>query len=85
MCSRQDVRLILMASVRKSGRIQVGFVISHLSHGGVQRQIYELVRRIDRQHFECFIYSISERNVPYADMIKKLGATLQVVKLQGSF
>jgi len=74
-----------MASVPKSGRIRVGFVISHLSQGGAQRQIYELVRRIDPQRFECFIYSLSERNVPYADMIKELGATVRVVKRQGHF
>ena len=79
------MRLISMASVRKSERIRAAFVISHLSHGGAQRQICELVRRIDPHRYECFIYSLSERNVPYADMIRELGATIRVVKRQGHF
>jgi hypothetical protein len=31
------------------------------------------------------MYSLSERNVPYADMIRELGATIRVIKRQGHF
>jgi glycosyltransferase involved in cell wall biosynthesis len=65
--------------------VRIGFVISHLSHGGAQRQIYELVRRISPEHFQCFVYSLSEMISPYGAMITETGAELRVIKRDGHF
>jgi glycosyltransferase involved in cell wall biosynthesis len=68
-----------------SKQVRIGFVISHLSHGGAQRQIYELVRRISPEHFQCFVYSLSEMISPYGGMITETGAKLRVIKREGHF
>jgi glycosyltransferase involved in cell wall biosynthesis len=74
-----------MDNVLNSGQVRIGFVISHLSHGGAQRQLYELARSINPKHFQCFVYSLSEMISPYSGMIREAGATLRVLKRQGHF
>ncbi len=66
-------------------RTRIGYVIGQLSHGGAERQLYELVRGIGTQRFECFVYCLSERIFPYGDMIREAGATLRIVKRHGHF
>jgi glycosyltransferase involved in cell wall biosynthesis len=66
-------------------RTRIGYVIGQLTHGGAERQLYELVRGIDSKRFQCFVYCLSEWISPYGDMIRETGATLRILKRQGHF
>lgn len=66
-------------------RTRIGFVIGQLSYGGAERQLYELIRGLDSNRFQCFVYCLSERIFPYGDMIRESGATLHILKRQGHF
>lgn len=69
----------------KAERIRIGYVIGQLSQGGAERQLYELVRRLDPRRFQCCVYALSERVTPYGDMIRAAGAELRVLKHKGHF
>ncbi|MFQ5902991.1 MAG: glycosyltransferase [Candidatus Binatia bacterium] len=66
-------------------RTRIGYVIGQLSHGGAERQLYELIRGMDSNRFQCFVYCLSERIFPYGDKIRESGATLHILKRQCHF
>jgi len=66
-------------------RIRIGYVIPQLAHGGAERQLYELSRGLDTTRFQCFVYCLSERTLPYGDMIRKAGVELRILKPHGHF
>jgi glycosyltransferase involved in cell wall biosynthesis len=65
--------------------VRVGLVIGQLSVGGAERQLYELVSRIDRTRFHCVVYCLSERTAPFGPMMQEAGATLRVLRRGGHF
>lgn len=66
-------------------RIRIGYVIPQLAHGGAERQLYELSRGLDVARFRCFVYCLSERVVPYGDMIREAGVELRILTPRGHF
>ena len=60
-------------------RRRIGYVIGQLTHGGAERQLYELVRGIDANSFQPFVYCLSEKTVPFGDLIRESGAELRVL------
>jgi glycosyltransferase involved in cell wall biosynthesis len=60
-------------------RLRIGYVIGQLTYGGAERQLYELVRSIDPNGFQRFVYCLSERTVPFGDMIRESGAELRIL------
>jgi glycosyltransferase involved in cell wall biosynthesis len=65
--------------------IRIGYVIGQLTYGGAERQLYELIRRIDRGKFQCFVYCLSEKTFPFGDKIKEAGAELRVLRRRHHF
>lgn len=63
--------------------IRVGFVIGQLSYGGAERELYELVRGLDRQRFPCVVYCLSERVTPFGEMIAACGVPVRVLRRRG--
>ena len=66
-------------------RIRIGYVIDQLCYGGAEGQLYELVRGVDRQRFQCFVYCLSEGVFPYGEMIKASGVELRILQRHGHF
>lgn len=60
-------------------------MIGQLTYGGAERQLYELVRRIDPNSFQRFVYCLSERTVPFGDMIRESGAELRILHRRRHF
>jgi glycosyltransferase involved in cell wall biosynthesis len=60
-------------------------VVSSLTHGGSERQLYELLRGIDQKRFRCFVYCLSDMTFPYGSLMQEAGAELRVLKRQGYF
>jgi len=56
--------------------IRVGLVIGQLTRGGAERQLYELVRGVDRDRYRCAVYCLSEDLEPYGEMIAGAGVTV---------
>jgi glycosyltransferase involved in cell wall biosynthesis len=65
--------------------ITIGFVIGQLSHGGAERQLYELVRGLDRRRFRPMVYCLSAHTTPYGELLKSLGVPLNVVPRRRHF
>ena len=63
----------------RARRRRIGYVIGQLTHGGAERQLYELVRSIDANSFQPFVYCLSERTIPFGDLIRESGAELRVL------
>jgi glycosyltransferase involved in cell wall biosynthesis len=59
--------------------IRVGYVIGQLTRGGAERQLYELVRGIDRERFRCVVYCLSEDTEPFGEMIAATGVTVRAL------
>ena len=45
--------------------VSIGLVIGQLTHGGAERQLYELAKRMDRSRFEPIVISLSTEPEPY--------------------
>jgi glycosyltransferase involved in cell wall biosynthesis len=65
--------------------VRLGLVIGQLGVGGAERQLYELVSRIDRTRFQCVVYCLSERTAPFGPMIQDAGAPVRVLRRGGHF
>jgi glycosyltransferase involved in cell wall biosynthesis len=63
--------------------IRVGYVIGQLTRGGAERQLYELVRGIDRARFQCVVYCLSEDTQPFGEMIAATGVTVKALPRAG--
>lgn len=59
--------------------VRVGLVIGQLTRGGAERQLYELVRGIDRARFHCVVYCLSEDTAPFGDMIAAAGMAVTTI------
>jgi L-malate glycosyltransferase len=59
--------------------IRIGHVIGQLTRGGAERQLYELVRGIDRDRFQCIVYCLSEDTAPFGEMITAAGVTVEAL------
>ena len=59
--------------------IRIGYVIGQLTRGGAERQLYELVRGIDRDRFRCAVYCLSEDTTPFGEMIAASGVTVRAL------
>jgi glycosyltransferase involved in cell wall biosynthesis len=70
----------LLGDVLSAKRRRIGYVIGQLTQGGTERQLYELVRAVDRKSFETFVYCLSEKTAPFGDLISKTGAKLRVLR-----
>ena len=66
-------------------RARIGYVIGQLCQGGAERQLYELVRGLDRTRFQCVVYCLSDETAPYGDMITRAGADLRILKRRAHF
>lgn len=67
------------ARARPACPIRIGHVIGQLSRGGAERQLYELVRGIDRARFHCVVYCLSEDTAPFGDMIAAAGVAVKTL------
>jgi glycosyltransferase involved in cell wall biosynthesis len=59
--------------------VTVGFVIGQLTRGGAERQLYELVRGLDRRRFRSIVYCLSEETSPYGERLQEEGVPLRVL------
>jgi sugar transferase (PEP-CTERM/EpsH1 system associated) len=59
--------------------IKICYIIGQLRRGGAERQLYELVRGIDRNRFEPIVISLSQGG-HWADKIRELN--IQVIELE---
>jgi glycosyltransferase involved in cell wall biosynthesis len=65
--------------------ITIGFVIGQLTYGGAERQLYELVRGLDRRRFRPVVYCLSAHTAPYGGLLESLGVPLAVVPRRRHF
>ena len=65
--------------------ITIGFVIGQLTYGGAERQLYELVRGLDRRRFRPVVYCLSEHTAPYGALLESLGVPPTVVPRRRHF
>tara|TARA_B100000424_G_scaffold225510_1_gene185688 strand:- start:697 stop:1773 length:1077 start_codon:yes stop_codon:yes gene_type:complete len=49
------------------------FIIGHLSHGGAEKQLYLLIKGLDKYGFLPLVICLSETNHPWGDRITRLG------------
>ena len=59
--------------------VRIGHVIGQLTRGGAERQLYELVRGIDRARFHCVVYCLSEDTAPFGDMMAAAGVAVKTL------
>ncbi len=57
---------------------KICYIIGQLSRHGAERQLYELVRRIDKEKFLPVVISLSQIN-PWAEEIRKTGVEVMVI------
>jgi glycosyltransferase involved in cell wall biosynthesis len=60
-------------------------VIDRLLYGGGEGQLCELVRGLDSQRFQCFVYCLSDEASPYEEQLRAAGAELRFIKRLGHF
>ena len=63
----------------------IGFVIGQLTYGGAERQLYELVRGLDRRRFRPTVYCLSEHTAPYGELLTSMGVPLTIVPRRRHF
>ena len=69
----------------RSERTRIGYVIDQLLYGGGEGQLCELVRGLDSQRFQCFVYCLSDAVSPYEERLRSAGAELRFIKRHGHF
>jgi glycosyltransferase involved in cell wall biosynthesis len=65
--------------------LNLGLVIGQLTYGGAERQLYELVRGLDRERFRPMVYCLSAHTAPYGPQLEALGVPVVVVPRQRHF
>lgn len=63
--------------------IKVAFVIDDLGLGGAQRQLLELVKRLNRQRFTPIVVSLSEKKTALKEEMEKTGAAVFLIDQKG--
>ncbi len=58
---------------------RIGLAIGALTYGGAERQLFELLRRLDRRRFHPVVYCISDKTQPFGPQIESLGITVRVL------
>ena len=58
---------------------RIGLAIGALTYGGAERQLVELLRRLDRQRFDPVVYCISDKTEPFGPQLEGLGVTVRVL------
>ena len=53
--------------------ICIAYIIGQLTHGGSERQLYELVKCLDKQRYKPIVICLSEAKEPYGPMLKNQG------------
>jgi glycosyltransferase involved in cell wall biosynthesis len=66
-------------------RQRIGYVIGQLTYGGAERQLYELVRRLDPREFQGSVYCLSEKTKPFGEMIRNAGTEVRVLRRRCHF
>ena len=56
--------------------IRIGYIIGQLSHGGSERQLYELVVRLDKKKFESVVICLSQSKEPYGPLLQNAGVKI---------
>lgn len=51
----------------------IAYIIGQLTHGGSERQLYELVRSLDKRRYKPIVICLSEAKEPYGPMLKNEG------------
>jgi len=62
---------------------RIGLVIGQLSIGGAERQLTELVGRLDRERFEPFVYALAGGDDGFRPALAETGVPLRVVGSRG--
>ena len=65
--------------------INLGLVIGQLSFGGAEKQLYELVTRLDRKRFNPVVFCLSESEIPYGEKIRKRNIKVHILKRRSHF
>ena len=58
---------------------RIGLAIGALTYGGAERQLVELLRRLDRRRFDPVVYCISDKTEPFGPQLESLGVTVRVL------
>jgi len=58
---------------------RIGLAIGALTYGGAERQLVELLRRLDRRRFHPIVYCISDKTDPFGPQLEALGVTVHVL------
>jgi len=56
--------------------VKIAFVIDDLGLGGAQRQLLELLKRLDRQRFQPVVFALSEKKIALKDAFEKAGISV---------
>jgi len=65
--------------------IKIAFVIDDLGLGGAQRQLLELVKRIDRNRFTPLVVGLSEEKIALKKEFEKTGVPIMLIRQRGKF
>ncbi|MBI4436480.1 MAG: glycosyltransferase [Candidatus Omnitrophica bacterium] len=63
--------------------VKIAFVIDDLGLGGAQRQLLELVKRLDRRRFQPVLYALSEKKIALKDAFEKAGLSVILFDQRG--
>lgn len=63
--------------------IKIAFVIDDLGLGGAQRQLLELVKRLDRRRFQPVVFALSEKKIHLKEAVEKSGAEVILIDQKG--
>jgi len=61
------------------------YVIGQLALGGAERQLFELIKRIDKSRFEISVVCLSAETEPYKIWLEKLGIEVKTLPIQADY
>jgi len=63
--------------------VKIAFVIDDLGLGGAQRQLLELLKRLDRRRFQPVVFALSEKKIALKDAFEKAGISVILFDQRG--
>jgi len=65
--------------------IRIAYIIGQLSHGGSERQLFELVVRLNKKKFEPVVICLSQSKKPYGFLLQKAGVEIYYLNRVSNF
>ena len=66
-------------------KINIAFVIGHLSHGGAEKQLYLLTKGLNKDEFNITIFCLSNNRIPWGDRIQGLNVNVIYIPRKSRF